>query len=156
MKSYDEYQKQIRYKYESRAFIIVIVLTMLNFYLGLVLGIQWAVTKESEAVFIIFIALTYSVVMNVFNGAHFTKWQNPSRNSLFFFLLGILIIIFSLASDTPLLVDRQLSTSALTFFFGISFISIPCSYIVKVQVEKERDREVVWEKRPTNRRKQND
>lgn len=156
MKSYDEYQKQIRYKYESRAFTIVIALTLLNFFLGLVLDIQWAVAKEFEAVFIIFIALTYSVVMNVFNGAHFTKWQNPSRYSLGFFVLGILIIIFSLASDTPLLVDRQLSTSALTFFIGISFISIPCSYIVKVRVEKERDREVVWKKRPTNRRKQND
>lgn len=156
MKSYDEYQKSVRYKYESHAFTLVMALTMLNFFVGFVLGIQWALVKEMEAVVIIFIALMYSVVMNVYHGAYFTKWQNPLRNSVVFFILGIIVIGISLASDTPLLVDSQLSTSALYFLFGIMFLSVPCSYIAKVKVEKERDREIVWKQDNIRRNNKND
>lgn len=156
MNIYDEYQKSIRYKYESRAFTLVIALTILNLFTGFVFNIQWTWAKEFEAVFIIFIALTYTVVMNVYNGAHFTKWQNPIRNSISFLVLGLSLIIYSLVSRTPLLVDRQLSLSSFILLVGVSFLSIPCSYAAKVNAEKERDREIEWVNITENRRKTND
>lgn len=84
MKYYDEYQKFMRYKYGHHAFAIVLTLTILNMIISSAYDIQWAQTKEIESIVIIVLAVFYAIIMSIYRGAYFAKWENPIFYSIIF------------------------------------------------------------------------
>lgn len=82
----------MRYKYGYQAFSIVLVLTLLNFFMSLFYDFQWGETGELETMVIVLIAAMYSLIMYIYKGAYFTKKQNPQLNAVIFFILGLLNI----------------------------------------------------------------
>ncbi|GAB2318901.1 hypothetical protein IRB23SM22_11590 [Alkalibacterium sp. s-m-22] len=84
MGNFDEYQKLLRYKYGSQAFMILISLQFINFGLGLFTDFQWGETRETEYILLIFIPILYSLVMYIYHGAYFLKHQNGKLYSILF------------------------------------------------------------------------
>ncbi|SFC62621.1 hypothetical protein SAMN04488102_11423 [Alkalibacterium subtropicum] len=136
MKYYDEYQKLMCYKHGHHAFYIVIALSLANF----ILNIQWAETKTLEFGLFLLIAVCYSILMNVYTGAFFNKWQFPSLTSLFYFILGMTYIFNSFSSGTPMTSDGQITENFLKLTGGLLFLSIPVVYFTRKTIEyKEND-----------------
>lgn len=139
MKNFDEYQRLMRYKYGYHSFLIILVLGVLNFNINLFIDIQWAETQPLEFMLLIFIAVGYSIVMNIYKGAYFTKHQNSKMYAIIFFLLGLVNIYLSSSPYSPLIIDGRLSSNSIMLVSGMLWISIPIAYLTRVIVEKRRE-----------------
>lgn len=141
MTNYDEYQKFIRYKYGHHAFLLVLVLVLINFWFSLFRDLQWAETKELEIILLIFVAVIYSVLMNIYHGAYFTRKQSPQLYSLLFFGSGLLNLYLALSPYRPLIVDGQITMNSIMVVNGIFLILIPAAYMTKVLVDIRREKD---------------
>lgn len=139
MKYLDEYQKFMRYKYGHHAFAIVLTLTILNMIISSAYDIQWAQTKEIESMVIMVIAVFYAIIMSIYRGAYFAKWENPIFYSIIFLFIGLMNFYLSFSPHTPMIVDGQLTLNVMMLMSGIVWLAIPITYFVKLVVEKRRD-----------------
>ncbi|OJF90777.1 hypothetical protein [Alkalibacterium sp. 20] len=139
MTNYDEYQKFMRYKYGYHSFAIILILTVLNFNLDLIFNLQWAETKSLEFMLLIFLAIGYSIVMNIYKGAYFSKKQNPKIYAVIFFFLGLANIYLSFSPYSPLISDGLVTSNSMMLVSGLLWISIPVAYLTRIIVEKKRD-----------------
>lgn len=139
MNKFDEYQKFMRYKHGAQAFFLFLFLWVVNFFSSVVLEVQWAETQHTETALLVFAAVAYSIVRNIYHGAYFTKRQSPIFYSLLFLVTGILNIWTSLSPYTPLIENGKLTFNSIIFFTGFIWLSIPLTYLVRSVVEKVRD-----------------
>ncbi|MDZ7836363.1 MAG: hypothetical protein U5K84_14515 [Alkalibacterium sp.] len=137
MKNFDEYQKFMRYKYGYQAFGIVLVLTLINYFMSLFMSLLGE-TRELETMVIVLIAIMYSLIMYIYKGAYFTKKQNHKLYAVIFFLIGVLNIFNSLSPYTPLIADGKITSNFLILIAGILWLSIPATYVTRMVVEKKR------------------
>lgn len=138
MTGYDEYQKLMRYKYGYHSFMIILVLSIINFNLTVFMELQWAESKSLEFMLLIFLAIGYSIVMNIYKGAYFAKHQNSKMYTVFFFLLGIANIYLSSSPYSPLITDGLVTLNSIMLISGMLWISIPVAYLTRIFVEKRR------------------
>lgn len=141
MINYDEYQKFMRYKHGHHAFILVLILVLINFWFTLFRDLQWAETKELETILLIFVAVIYSVVMNIYHGAYFNRKQSPQLYALLFFGLGLLNLYLAFSPYRPLIVDGQVTMNIIMVVNGVFFILIPAVYMTRVLVDKLRKKD---------------
>ncbi len=135
MKYYDEYQKLLRYKYGYHSFLIIIVLSVINFNLTLFMDTQWAETKYLEFMLLLFFAAGYSIVMNVYKGSYFTRHQSVKMYSVFF-LLGLVNLYLSSSPYSPLIKDGLITSNSIMFVNALIFISMPIAFLSRIVVEK--------------------
>lgn len=138
MTGYDEYQKLMRYKYGYHSFMIILVLSIINFNLTVFMELQWAESKSLEFMLLIFLAIGYSIVMNIYKGAYFAKHQNSKMYAFIFFLLGIANIYLSSSPYSPLITDGLVTLNSIMLISGMLWISIPVAYLTRIFVEKRR------------------
>ncbi|WP_423190218.1 hypothetical protein ACO1PF_04940 [Alkalibacterium sp. f15] len=139
MNQFDEYQKMMRYKYGYHSFFIIAVLSIVNFNLEVFFDIQWAETKSLEFILFIFLAVGYSIVMNVYKGAHFTKKQNSNVYAFFFLFTGLATIYLSASPYSPLMIDGLLTSNSIMLVSGLIWTSIPVAYFTRLLVDKRRN-----------------
>lgn len=77
MNQYDEYQKYLNYKHGSHSFNILMLSILINSSLA-TFDIQWAETRELEYALLVFPALYYSLLMNIYKGSYYKKTIYPS------------------------------------------------------------------------------
>ncbi|WP_423190216.1 hypothetical protein ACO1PF_04930 [Alkalibacterium sp. f15] len=141
MNQFDEYQKFMRYKYGYHSFFIIVALSIINFNLELFYDIQWAETKSLEFILFIFLAVGYSIVMNVYKGAYFTKKQNSNVYAFIFLFIGLANFYLSTSPYSPLMIDGLLTSNNIMLVNGLIWTSIPSAYFTRILVEKRRERE---------------
>lgn len=139
MGNFDEYQKLLRYKYGSHAFMILISLQFINFGLGLFTDFQWGETREAEYILLIFIPILYSLIMYIYHGAYFLKNQNGKLYSILFFIIGILLISQGFSPYADIVSDGLVTLNAIGPVSGLIWISISLSYVVRNLVEKRKE-----------------
>ncbi|GEK91119.1 hypothetical protein [Alkalibacterium kapii] len=139
MDGFDEYQKLIRYQYGTYSFILLSVLTFVNYFLSFIFEIQWAETKELEFILLAFGTAVYFVAMSVYKGAYFRKKQRPKVNVFLFTLIGLAHIYLSISYSTPIILEGYVTFNSITLVPGLLFISIPLAYLTRVAVEKRND-----------------
>lgn len=139
MNQFDEYQKLMRYKYGYHSFFIIVALSIINFNLELFYDIQWAETKSLEYILFIFLAIGYSIVMNVYKGAYFTKKQNSHLYAFIFLFIGLANFYLSTSSYSPLIIDGLLTSNIIKLVNGLIWTSIPVAYFTRLLVEKRRN-----------------
>ncbi|EXJ24325.1 hypothetical protein ADIAL_0064 [Alkalibacterium sp. AK22] len=143
MNQYDEYQKHMRYKYDSYAFMLLLVLVFANFALTFFTDFQWADPVGLEYLMLCFIAVAYSVLMYVYRGAYFTKRQNGKLYAGLFFSVGLLNLYTSFSPSSPAIIDDgKLTFNVVMPFAGLLFILISLSYVVKLLSEKRKDQQM--------------
>lgn len=140
MNQYDEYQKQMRYKYDSHAFMILIVLVFANFMFTYFNDFHWADPIGLEYLVLCFVAVTYSVLMYIYRGAYFTKRQNGKLYAGLFFVIGLLNIYTSFSPYSPAVVaDGKLTFNVIMPFSGMLFMLISLAYVAKLLSEKRKE-----------------
>lgn len=141
MNDFDEYQKLIRYQYGTYSFILLLVLTFVNYFLSFIFEIQWAETKELEFMLLAFISVLYFTAMSVYKGAYFRKKQRPTVNASLFTLVGLINIYISVSSSTPLIKNGQVTFNSITLVSGLFLITVPIAYLTRIIVEKRKEAE---------------
>ncbi|GAB2499829.1 hypothetical protein GCM10008929_20500 [Alkalibacterium psychrotolerans] len=139
MNQYDEYQKQMRYKYDSHAFMLLIVLVFANFMFTYFNDFHWADPIGLEYLVLCFVAVTYSVLMYIYRGAYFTKRQNGKLYAGLFFGTGLLNLYTGLSSNFPIFVDGKLTFDIIMPISGLIFILISLAYVAKLLSEKRKE-----------------
>ncbi|WP_368645392.1 hypothetical protein AB4027_11125 [Alkalibacterium putridalgicola] len=139
MDNFDEYQKLMRYKYGYHSFFIIVALSIINFNLELFYDIQWAETKSLEFMLFIFLAAGYSIVMNVYKGAYFTKKQNSNMYAVIFLFIGIANFYLSISPYSPLIIDGLLTSNIIKLVNGLIWTSLPVAYFTRQLVDKKRN-----------------
>lgn len=141
MNQFDEYQKSLRHKYGYHSFMIILVLAITNFSLHLFYDFQWGETQSLEFILLLFLAIAYSIFMNVYKGAYFPKNEKAVRLTLLLCFGGIFNIYLSFSPHSPLIVNGLLTTNSVILVSGLIWLSIPSAYFTRILVEKRRERE---------------
>ncbi|MCC5890890.1 MAG: hypothetical protein JJU01_09980, partial [Alkalibacterium sp.] len=118
-----------------------LVLGMINFSLHLFYDFQWAQTQGLEFLLLLFLAVTYSLVMNIYKGSYFHKKQKASRYALLALFIGLSHTYLSLSPHSPLLINGLLTANSIMLVSGLIWLSTFAAYFTRVLVEKRRDRE---------------
>lgn len=139
MTNYDEYQKYMRYKYDSHAFKFLLFLVFINFAMGTYTDFQWAETSGLEHLILSFIAVIYSVIMYIYHGAYFNKKQNGKLYAGLFFAIGLLSLITGFSPYSPIIVDGKITSNIIMPLNGAMFVLISVAYLLKIFVEKRND-----------------
>jgi len=132
---YDEYQKHLRHKYGYYSFFILAFSLMINF----VFDFQWGQTDELEVTLILMAVANYFLVMTVYHGSYFSKFESSIGFSILFFIIGGLNIRSSFSEYSEMIVDGQVTSDATLFVLGIGWLLIPITYSIKTIVEKKRN-----------------
>lgn len=139
MDQFDEYQKFMRYKYGYHSFFIIVALSLINFNLELFYDIQWAETKSLEFILFVFLAVGYSIVMNVYKGAYFTKKQNSNLYAFIFLFIGLANFYLSTSPYSPLMIDGLITSNSIKLVNGLIWTSLSVAYFTRHLVDKRRD-----------------
>ncbi|MCC5890887.1 MAG: hypothetical protein JJU01_09965 [Alkalibacterium sp.] len=139
MNQYDEYQKHMRYKYDSYAFMLLLLLVFANFTLTSFNDFQWADPVGLEYLMLCFVAVTYSVLMYVYHGAYFSKRQNGKLYAGLFFVIGLVNLYTGFSPYSPNIVDGKLTFNIVMPFAGALFMLISLAYMLRLFVDKRRE-----------------
>lgn len=124
---YDESQRLTRNKYGHQAFVLTIIL----FFIHLLLGFQWGETTDIETILLLLITSTYFIVMNVYHGAHYSKKDNLKWGNILFLFLGGLNVSRAFTEYNGFINNGKVSQGAVTLAIGIVFLSIPITCFFK-------------------------
>ena len=139
MTNYDEYQKYMRYKYDSHAFKLLLFLVLINIVVGIQTDSQWAETSGLEYLILSFIAVIFSAIMNIYHGAYFNKKQNGKLYAWLFFVIGLLSLMIGFSPYSPILVDGKLTLNIFIPLYGAMFVLMSVAYFLRWFVEKRKD-----------------
>ncbi|WP_028274690.1 DUF6773 family protein [Atopococcus tabaci] len=139
MREYDEYQKFIRYKNGTQAFLLLSILLFLNSLLNS-LNVQWGETYSIETLFLLEISIGYYVLKNTYQGAFFDKYENPKRQSLYSFLWGLIYLYLVHSPSFAIFIDGKISQDFLHLFVGIICLAIPMVFLIRTMVDKSREK----------------
>ncbi|MGP6147075.1 hypothetical protein [Jeotgalibaca sp. A122] len=135
MNSYDEYQRFIRYRTGYHSFFLVVLLLLVNHFVTGVKDFQWAEDGSVELLFIILIPGTFMNIVSTWQGAYFNRREKPLRSNLVVLAMGVMYVWLALYSgsirDRGLVIDGKLTLAASQLMLGLTWVSIPITYIVR-------------------------
>lgn len=138
MKQYDEYQKYYNYKYGFHSFNILMFLLFINFTLSTFLETQWAETKELEYILLVFPAITYSLIMNIYRGSYYKKNSLSELHSFFIGLWGLAFSLWTIFLGPDILSDGQITSNIVFLLLGTMWFLGALVHLTKSIVEKRR------------------
>lgn len=138
MKQYDEYQKYYNYKYGFHSFNILMFLLFINFTLSTFLETQWAETKELEYILLVFPAVAYSLIMNIYRGSYYKKNSLSELHSFFIGLWGLGFSLWTIFLGPNILSNGQITSNIVFLLLGAMWFLGALVHLTKSIIEKRR------------------
>lgn len=140
MKQYDEYQKYYNYKYGFHSFNILMFLIFINFTLSTFLETQWAETKELEYILLIFPAVYYSLLMNIYKGSYYKKNSLSALNSFFLGLWGVIFSLYIIFLGPDILSSSgQVTSGIFPLLLGLMWVCGATVHAIASLIENKKD-----------------
>ncbi|GAB2499822.1 hypothetical protein GCM10008929_20490 [Alkalibacterium psychrotolerans] len=139
MKQYDEYQKYYNYKYGSHSFNILMLSILINSSLA-TFEIQWAETRELEYALLVFPALYYSLLMNIYKGSYYKKNSLSALNSFFLGLWGVIFSLWIIFMGPDILSSSgQVTSGIVPLLLGLMWVCGATVHAIASLIENKKD-----------------
>lgn len=139
MKQYDEYQKYYNYKYGFHSFNILMLSILINSSLA-TFEIQWAETRELEYALLVFPALYYSLLMNIYKGSYYKKNSLSALNSFFLGLWGVIFSLWIIFMGPDILSSSgQVASGIVPLLLGLMWVFGATVHAIASLIENKKD-----------------
>lgn len=139
MKQYDEYQKYYNYKYGFHSFNILMLSILINSSLA-TFEIQWAETRELEYALLVFPALYYSLLMNIYKGSYYKKNSLSALNSFFLGLWGVIFSLWIIFMGPEILSSSgQVASGIVPLLLGLMWVFGATVHAIASLIENKND-----------------
>lgn len=128
----DEHQRFIRYKNGHHAFVLTVILLVVD----LLLDLQWGQTIAIEIFILLVLAAAYCMVMNVYQGAYFSKDEKPFSALIYFSIFGLIFVRDAFFGDNEIFTDGKAANGAVILAVGVCLLSAPATHFINVIVRK--------------------
>ena len=133
---YDEYQRLVRYKNGYYAFHLMVILAFLNMFITAISNQQWAQDSLVENSFIITIPIMFMNIRNTWQGSQLDMREKPFITYGIAILLGLSWFWIVSQSSVPLIENGLVTIQAPQLLFGLVWLSIPVTYILRYFFDK--------------------
>lgn len=139
MKQYDEYQKYYNYNYGFHSFNILMLSILINSSLP-TFEIQWAETRELEYALLVFPALYYSLLMNIYKGSYYKKNSLSALNSFFLGLWGVIFSLWIIFLGPDILSSSgQVTSGIFPLLLGLMWVCGATVHAIASLIENKKD-----------------
>ena len=138
---FDEYQKMMRYKYGYYSFMLLIVLTISNYFLKGFYSIERATSGMLENIILTLIVIAYFILTAGYKGAYFRMSENERNYAWLFLAVGLFnlypFILNISHSSHHYMIDGKLTENVIQPLTGSVFLFLPIAVYLRKRKEKK-------------------